>query len=76
MLRLKRDREGMPGFYVVALEDGRHVGRIFKSNSAPRDAPWFWTLDWLSRRGPGPHQGNAATREDAMKAFRAAWDAS
>jgi hypothetical protein len=46
-----------PGFFVVLSDDGKHVGRIFKSNSAPRERPWLWTIEWFSRRGAGPHEG-------------------
>jgi hypothetical protein len=43
--------------------------------SAPREAPWFWGLDFFEwQGGDGPQYGNAANREAAMKAFRAAWD--
>ena len=62
---------GADHFEVVS--DDKHVGRIFKSNSAPRDTPWLWTIEWFSRRGSGPHQGFEPTREDAMRAFRNAW---
>ena len=40
-----------------------------------RLAPWFWGFLWEERRGDGPHQGEVATRDEAMAAFRAAWDA-
>jgi hypothetical protein len=74
MLRLKP--EGSADFFQVLTEDGRHAGRIFKSNSAPAETPWFWTIEWFSRRGTGPHQGYGATPEAAMMAFRRAWDSS
>jgi hypothetical protein len=42
---------------------------------APREAPWFWGLDFFEWQGSdGRQYGNAANREAAMKAFRAAWD--
>jgi hypothetical protein len=72
MLHLRPDDS--PRFFVVLSDDGKHLGRIFKSNSAPHDRPWLWTIEWFSRRGGGPHEGFESTREDAMKAFRAAWD--
>ena len=58
---------------------GVQVGRIFDrvpGASAPRDATWCWSVDTnyrLDPRGLGVG-GNAATREDAMIAFRGAWD--
>jgi hypothetical protein len=72
MLRLKPDDSA--DFFLVLSEDDKYVGRIFKSNSAPRELPWFWTIDFFSRAGRGPHQGYCPTRQDAMKAFRDAWD--
>ena len=35
----------------------------------------MWTIVFHERRGDPPHQGSAATREEAMEAFRRAWDA-
>ena len=61
--------------YDVYL-DGRIVGGIDEITSHfGNDAPWFWGFRWEERRGDGPHQGEVATREEAMAAFRAAWDA-
>ena len=73
MLLLKPDDS--PGFFTVMDEDGKHVGRIFESKAAPREAIWFWTIDWFCRRGNGPHQGNTRSRLGATIAFRQAWDA-
>jgi hypothetical protein len=44
---------------VVAHHD-KHVGHIFKSNSAPADEPWFWSIGWFDRRASGPHQAKRA----------------
>ena len=42
---------------------------------APREAPWFWGLDFFEWQGSdGPQYGNAAALEAAKQAFRAAWD--
>jgi hypothetical protein len=60
--------------FVVALDSGKQVGRIFKSNAAPANLPWGWTIQFLLRRGSGPHLGFEPTRDDAMKAFQAAWN--
>ena len=57
---------GMESYNV--LFEGRYVGR-------PREVPWFWGLEFHEWQGSdGPQYGNAANREAAMKAFRAAWD--
>jgi hypothetical protein len=53
--------------------DDRVVGRIFCPPQAPPDQPWFWTI----LEGPSMAcRGYAATREDAMAAFKAAWSTS
>ena len=75
-LILKRDPNARyTESYNVPFE-GRCVGRIYKAISyAPREAPWFWGLDFFEWQGSdGPRYGNAVDRETAMKAFRAAWD--
>ena len=61
--------------YDVTHEDVT-VGRIFKASAgAPGAEPWFWSIVFHHRRpGPPVHQGYTASREDAMAAFRAAWD--
>ena len=73
MLILKRnpDAEYSEGYNV--LFEGRYVGRIYKAVShAPREAPWFWGLEFHEWPGSdGPQYGNAADREAAM--IRAAW---
>jgi len=44
-------------------------------NHAPREALWFWGLDFFEWQGSdGPQYSNAATLEAAKQAFRAAWD--
>jgi hypothetical protein len=35
----------------------------------------MWTIIFHERRGEPPHKGYAATREEAMHAFRRAWEA-
>ena len=34
----------------------------------------MWTLVFHERRPPGPHQGFAVSREEAMVAFKASWE--
>jgi hypothetical protein len=75
-LILKRDPNARYTECYNVLSEGRCVGRIYKAIShAPREAPWFWGLDFFEWQGSdGPQYGNAVNREAAMKAFRAAWD--
>ena len=50
-LILKRDPDAVRSEGYNVLFEGRHVGRIYKAVShAPREAPWFWGLDFLSGR--------------------------
>jgi hypothetical protein len=74
MLQLKRDVR--PDVFLVVLESGQPIGRIFLSKAAPRELPWCWTISFFERRGGGPHQGFESTREDSTEGFRAAWDNS
>lgn len=61
-----------PDQYAV-MDGDRYVGRIFRENTHVGEQ-WFWGLDSsvISKRYL---YGNAPTREAAMAAFRAAWDA-
>ena len=34
----------------------------------------MWTILFDERRPPGPHQGFAVSREEAMVAFKASWE--
>jgi hypothetical protein len=47
------------------LADGVVVGRIFKANAAPVDAPWMWTLAFGYHEDRIPTHGYEATREAA-----------
>jgi hypothetical protein len=50
----------------------KDVGRIMRAPQAPEGTPWFWSI--TARVPQYPHdRGCAATREDAMTAFKAAW---
>jgi hypothetical protein len=56
------------------LADGNVVGRILESGSRfdPPDLRWFWSV-MVVPATPGVTNGTAATREEAMAKFRAAW---
>ena len=75
-LILKRNPDATYVESYNVLFEGRHVGPHYKAVShAPREAPWFWGLDFFQWQGSDWSQyGNAASREAAMKAFRTAWD--
>ena len=55
-LVLKRNPDAQYSESYNVLFGGRNVGRIYKAVShAPREAPWFWGLDfheWQSSDGP------------------------
>jgi hypothetical protein len=58
------------------LADGKAVGRIYEPAGSRFDPPelrWFWSL-MVTPATPGLTNGTAATREEAMARFRAAWD--
>jgi len=51
-LILKRDPDAIrtEGYHV--FYEGRYVGRIYKAVShAPREAPWFWGLEFHEWQG-------------------------
>jgi len=54
-------------YYV--LDDGRRIGRLFLSSQAPEGRPWFWGIF----PPPVGNEGYAATREEAVAAFKAGW---
>jgi hypothetical protein len=76
MLILKRDPDAVRTESYDVFFEGRYVGCIFKADAyAPREAPWFWGLEFHEWQGSnGPQYGNVANLEAAEQAFRAAWD--
>lgn len=71
-LYLRRDAT-LPGFWRVVAEGGLTVGTIHNANRIfPRR--WQWSIAALPGRRGVTTSGSAASREEAMAAFRAAWD--
>ena len=58
--------------YDIWDDKGKIVGRVFRAANAPKDQPWFWIGTERGARMP-TDRGYAATREDAMAAFRRVW---
>jgi hypothetical protein len=58
------------------IADGKVVGRILESGSRfdPRDLLWTWSITSIWPARSGATNGTAATREEAMQRFRAAWE--
>jgi hypothetical protein len=78
LLILKPDPTDKTPNRFVVLSDGVQVGRIFDrvpGASAARNANWCWTIAGKYCRDCGLGVGgDAATREDAIAAFRKTWD--
>ncbi len=78
MLILKRASKHRPGGpwheddYDV-YDGERHIGRIMRHPQAPEGRPWFWTITARAPQHP-QDRGYAASREQAMAAFKAAWE--
>ena len=58
--------------YAV-LHHGKIVGRIMKESFAGNEERWKWSFKRAS--GKGYEMGQTDSREEAMAAFRKAWDA-
>jgi hypothetical protein len=55
--------------------DGKVVGRIYEdATAALPELRWFWSVTAIVPATPGVTNGTAATREEAMAKFRAAWE--
>ena len=55
------------------LADGKVVGHIMLSFSAPTATPWMWALAYGQHTGRSPTHGYESTRDAAMKAFSRCW---
>ena len=62
----------LPDDFEVFDADRKAIGRIMLHPQAPKGEPWFWTI---TARWPNAmhDRGYAATREEAMAAFKARW---
>ena len=74
----KKSRSGGPwsddDFDVrLGNAEGKVVGRIFRTPHSPPSRPWFWIITVYVPQQP-TQRGYAATPEEAMASFRAAWD--
>ena len=59
--------------FEVLDADRKPAGRILWAHAASRNTPWFWTI--TARVPNSMHdRGYAATREQAMADFKAAWN--
>jgi len=78
MLILKQANKSRPSGQWDAndfdvFEADRNIGRIMWTHAAPSDRRWFFSI--ITRGPQHPHQrGYAPTREEAMPAFKAAWE--
>jgi hypothetical protein len=64
-----------PDDYDVIAEEGEVVGRIYRRSGVPDDRePWHWSI-MVWGFSPGVTNGLAATREEAMAAFKKNWRA-
>jgi hypothetical protein len=64
--------------YDVRLGDasGPVIGRVMRHPQAPEEQPWFWTITAREQPPSVYNRGYAASREQAMRYFKARWAAS
>jgi hypothetical protein len=67
-----RATAGNPDDYDVMSGD-RAIGRIFRSNSAPPDRPWMWTITGGVFMPRVPSHGFAPTLAEAKTTFATHW---
>lgn len=72
LVHATRGRLATTDDYDIWDDKGRVVGRVFRAANSPKEQPWFWIVTERAMRVP-TDRGNAATREEAMAAFRRAW---
>jgi hypothetical protein len=60
---------------MTVMSGDRAIGRIFRSNSAPQDRPWMWTITAVVVAPRLPSHGFAATFDEAALAFAKTWRA-
>jgi len=61
--------------YLVELADGLDVGSILATVAPDPAYRWRWSIGVMPRTG-APPGGLCGSLEEAMAAFRAAWDAT
>ena len=78
LVSARKSRGAVHCDYDVRLGDagGAVIGRIMRHPQAPEDQPWFWTITAREQPRSVYNRGYAASREQAMRYFKARWAAS